>query len=103
MFIYLLNHTGCMNEEKEFNKSLDSHLENMGGYLKRSTEDKQPEKIDWKEWIPLYGPIQVLYDINNKKPNLVFNSSHLSFYGSAFYHGFLIGIICSDLLGRLIK
>lgn len=67
-----------MDNSGKFNKSLDSYLESMGGYLKKSSVDEQEEKIHYnksvklgsKQWLPIYGVFQVLYDSQKGKPNI---------------------------------
>jgi len=92
LYIIIVHYIYWMTDSNVFKKSLDSHLESLGGYLKSSLAEDRPQKIDRKEWLPLYGIIQIQYDFIKNRPNLVLNSNQLQFWGSAFYHGFSMGL-----------
>ncbi len=57
--------------------------------LELKLETERQEKPDWKQWIPVYGIIQIAQDTKRNKPTIMDgNRSRCILYGSAFYHGF---------------
>lgn len=72
-----------MRNSEEFNKSLDSYLESKGGYLKRASEDidqkgRNTVKLGSKQWLPIYGIFQVIYDVSKRRSNIVDDNSRVT-------------------------
>ncbi len=55
--------------------------------------EQKTEKIDWKEWTPIYGIYQANKDFKEKRPNIFDINNLLIFFGSALYQAVSIGAV----------
>ena len=56
--------------------------------MTNSNLEQKAEKIDWKQWLPVYGIYQARKDLETDKPNIFQISSDAKYLGGLFYHGF---------------
>jgi len=70
---------------------------------------KESEKPDWKQWIPLYGIVEMHRANYANKSNVAEDASNSAMYvGKIVYHGIATGAITAafgglvQIIGRLI-
>ena len=67
---------------------------------------EKPERVDWKQWVPVYGIYKAYKDNHNGKPSLTDGSHPNRYILSSVYHG--VTSFCSmfgfaSLLEKLLK